>query len=86
MSKASNNSALATLNTFEALAVTDGLMNSNGFFAQEESSFDMDLMPSRSRVSLEGLLEKEVDFENVKFLKEYFAGSSAVTFTPANSE
>ena len=83
MSTATNN---VTLNAFEALAVKDGLMSSNGIFAQEDSSFDMDLLPSRSRISLEGLLEREVDFENVKFLKEYFQGSSAVTFTPANSE
>jgi len=78
-----NAPAPTALNTFEAQAQQDGMLDADGYFTQDDWEFELDTMPDRSREALEAHLAKgPANHDTVVFLKGYLMNSRDITFTP----
>ena len=67
--------APSTIDTFEANAKASGALNDDGFFAQDDWEFELDMMQRPSIETLQAHLKNApVEHETANFLKGYLMG------------
>lgn len=63
--------------------MSEGFLDSKGFFTQSDSEFELDALNPAARVALENLLSKPLDeIDTVGFMREQLASTRDVHFEP----
>lgn len=83
MSNATAKAPSAAIQSFEAKAQQDGMLDADGFFTQDDWEFELDVLQDQSRAALEAHLAKgPVDHDTAVFLKGYLMNAREVKFVP----